>query len=92
MKVTEVKKKAEPILKRRAVCRAGVFGSLARGEKDPQDIDLLVELPRPYGLFAFLSLKQELEDALGSKVDLVDYATLKPRLKERILRDEIRIL
>ena len=72
--------------------RAGVFGSSARGEVSPNDVDMLVEMPKPYGLFAFLGLKQDLEKALGSKVDLIDYASIKPALRKNILQDEIRIL
>ncbi len=83
--------RAVPILKRRAVKRAGVFGSAARGEP-ARDVDMLVEMPRPFGLFSFLTLKQELEDELGTKVDLVEYSTLKPALRERIMGDEVTIL
>ncbi len=92
MELAEVREKAAPILKRRAVTRAGVFGSVARGEPSARDVDLLVEMRRPYGLFSFLALKQELEAALGKDVDLVAYDTLKPALRERILKDEISIL
>ena len=92
MQVQEIQTKSVPILKRRAVKRAGVFGSSARGEAGARDVDMLVELPRPYGLFTFLSLKNELEDALGLKVDLIDYAAIKPRLRDRILQDEVAIL
>ena len=92
MQVADIQKKSVPILKRRAVKRAGVFGSSARGEAVVHDVDMLVEMSRPYGLFSFLSLKNELEDALGTKVDLVDYASIKPRLREQILNDEIVIL
>ncbi|MHB8860230.1 MAG: nucleotidyltransferase family protein [Minisyncoccota bacterium] len=91
MQITDVRTRAVPILKRRAVRRAGVFGSVARGEV-ARDVDLLVEVPRPYGFFSFLSLKQELEDALGTKVDLIEYSMLKPALRERILSDEITLL
>ncbi len=83
--------RAVPILKQRAVKRAGVFGSVARGEP-ARDVDMLVEMPRPFGLFSFLTLKQELEDELGTKVDLVEYSTLKPALRERIMGDEVTIL
>ncbi len=92
MEVKDIQAKAIPILKRRAVKRAGIFGSSARGEASARDIDMLVEMTRPYGLFSFLSLKQDLEDALGTKVDLIDYTSIKPMLRERILRDEIAIL
>ena len=92
MQVKDIQRVSVPILKRRAVKRAGVFGSSARGEANARDIDLLVEMPRPHGLFSLLSLKSELEDALDTKVDLVEYASIKPRLRERILRDEVAIL
>ena len=92
MQIQEIRAISVPILKRRAVKRAGIFGSSARGEARPRDVDLLVDLPRPYGLFSFLSLKQELEEALGTGVDLVSYSSLKPRLRERILRDEVALL
>ena len=92
MNIADIRAKALPILERRLVKRAGVFGSSARGEADARDVDMLVEMPRPYGLFSFLSLKNELEDALGTKVDLVDYVTIKPKIRERILQDEIQIL
>ena len=92
MRIAEIQAIAVPILKRRAVKRAGIFGSHARGETPARDIDMLVDMPRPYGLFSFLSLKQELEGALGKEVDLVSYASIKPRLRERILRDEVEIL
>jgi predicted nucleotidyltransferase len=39
-----------------------------------------------------IGIQQELEDALGRKVDLVEYAAIKPLLKERILAQEVRIL
>lgn len=91
MSIAEIQKKIIPVLKRNGVRRAGVFGSAARRESSPRDIDILVELTRPYGLFAFLALKHELEDCLGAKVDLVEYSHIKPSLKEPILRDEVRI-
>lgn len=92
MHVKEIQEKSVPILKRRAVKRASIFGSSARGETIAHDVDMLIEMPRPYGLFSFLSLKNELEDALGTKVDLIEYTSIKPRLRERILHDEIPIL
>lgn len=92
MEVKDIQLKAVPILKRHAVKRAGVFGSSARREPSARDIDMLVEMTRPYGLFSFISLKQDLEDALGTKVDLIDYASIKPVLRERILHDEVGVL
>ena len=43
MNVEEIKKKAVPILKRYGVARAGVFGSVARGDAGAgSDVDRVV--------------------------------------------------
>ncbi len=66
----------------------GLFGSYADGQAFPEsDIDLLVDLEDGHkSLFNFLRLKFELEKLLGREVDLVMKSALKPRLRERILR------
>ena len=67
----------------------GVFGSFARGEQTvTSDIDLLVEFEKGHSdLFNYIRLKEYLEALLGRKVDLVNKNALKPRLKEKILRE-----
>lgn len=91
--IDEVKQKALPILARYGVRRAGVFGSLVRGQLGRRsDIDILVDFPEPIGLFRFVGLKQELEEGLGRKVDVVQYRAIKPLIKERILAEEVPIL
>jgi len=92
MILDEVKKRAVPILKNAHVKRASVFGSVARNEMDARDVDLLVEMERPYGLFKFLTLKIDLEDALGRGVDLVEYSMIKPGIREHALRDAVQIV
>ena len=57
-----------------------------------EDIDILVELGRHLSLLDVVGIQQELEDALGRNVDLVEYAAIKPLLKECILAQEVRIL
>jgi len=82
-----------PILKRHGVTRAGVFGSVVRGEEtDDSDIDILVEIERRMSLLDFVGLKIELEEALGRKVDLGEYAAIKPIIKDDILSEEVAIL
>jgi len=82
-----------PILKRHGVTRAGVFGSCARGDMTADsDIDVLVEIRRDIGLLDFIRIKLEIEEALGQKVDLVEYDSVKPALKDRILREQVQIL
>lgn len=91
-KIKELQKKIIPILEKNGVKRASVFGSFARGEETPEsDVDILIELREPRGLFFLAGLKFELEDALGRKVDLLTYGGINPRLKKYIYQDEIKI-
>ena len=93
MTVDEIKKKIVPLLQAFRVPRAGLFGSAARGEMSmDSDIDVLVDLRKEASLFEFIELKQELEEALGKKVDLVEYQTIKPRLKESILKYHVALI
>jgi predicted nucleotidyltransferase len=83
-------------LSRQGVRHAAVFGSLARGEAHPaSDIDVLLDLDPalPMGLFEYARLKLHLAELLGPdlgrKVDVVNRKTLKPLLKDSILRDAV---
>jgi len=92
MEIEEIKEKIVPVLIRHRIKRAGIFGSVATGEGNSQsDIDILVELENKISLLEFVSIKFELEDLLGKKVDLVEYQAIKPRLRSAIMAEEIRI-
>lgn len=91
--IEEIKRKILPILQRYKVTKVGLFGSCVRGDmKENSDIDILVEIKSDISLLDFIGLKQEIEQALGSKVDLVEYDTIKPILREKILREQEIIL
>lgn len=91
-KISRLKSRALPVLKKYHITKAGVFGSYARGEeKKGSDIDILIEPPKGIGL-GFVRIQMDLEQTLHRKVDLVSYKALHPLLKEKILREEIRIL
>ena len=93
MTLQTVKVKIVPILKKAGVKRSAIFGSVARGEaKKNSDLDLLVEMKKSSTLFDFVGLKQELEETLGQKVDLVSFAAVHPKLKTFIERDLVKIL
>ena len=67
-----------------------VFESVARGEADvSSDLDLLVDLEPRRSLIDLGSLQVDLEAELGSRVDLVTEAGLRPALRERVLRDAV---
>lgn len=77
------------ILSSYGVKKAAVFGSYARNtQTDKSDIDILVELGKKMSLLDFVGLKLDLEDKLNKKVDLVQYKTLKPSIKDYILKDQ----
>ncbi len=88
----KIKPEIIKILKGNKIKKAGIFGSYARGDqKKNSDIDILIEPYEGMGL-KFVGLQQELSDKLGKKVDLVTYKYIHPRLKDRILSDEVKIL
>ena len=91
--IDEIREKVIPILKRHGVKKAGIFGSVIRGEaRRGSDVDILVEIGgKRVSLLDLVGLEMELEEALGRKVDLGEYCAIKPLAKERILSEEVRI-
>ena len=74
------------------VSHAAVFGSVARGEASADsDIDVLVELDedRSMGIFEYARLKLYINQLLDGAGDVVNRRTLKPLLRDNILRDAI---
>ncbi len=91
--IEEVKGKILPILQRYGVRRAGLFGSLARGElAEKSDIDLLVDMPMGASLLDLAGLEIDLAEALGREVDVITYRSIHPLLKDRVLSEQIAIL
>jgi uncharacterized protein len=79
-------------LRRLGVSHAAVFGSVARGEaRADSDIDVLVELDRdrPLGIFQYARLKLYINEILNGAGDVVNRRTLKPLLRDSILRDAV---
>ncbi len=62
------------------------FGSFATGTpSSSSDIDLLVNLDSGRDLLDLIGFKQELEEQIGRKVDVVTENGLSPHLRETIL-------
>ncbi len=90
LRLKKIKDMVLPILKEAGVTRSAVFGSTARGDnRIDSDIDLLVDFPKEKSLFDFVDLKLKLEDVLHKKVDLVEYGTIKPRIRHQILNEQV---
>jgi predicted nucleotidyltransferase len=81
------KEKIVEICERNDIEFCAVFGSFARGEADENsDIDLLVRFSKPIG-WAFYGIADELERALGRKVDLATENMIGKRIRESVFRD-----
>lgn len=85
--------KVPVILRQRGVVRAGVFGSVARGDMGPgSDVDFLVEFEEGRTLLDLAGLRLDLAEALGREVDVATPKSLHPAIKDQVLRDLVPIL
>jgi predicted nucleotidyltransferase len=67
-----------------------VFGSVARGEADEaSDIDLLVKLEPGRSLMDLGGLLYDLQNLLGTEVDVVTEKGLRARIREQVLREAV---
>ena len=70
-----------------------VFGNVARGEAtEASDLDLLVDQDwNRLSAWGGMELVVELEDLLERKVDVATEDELKPRIRERVLREAVAL-
>ncbi|MBF2055953.1 MAG: nucleotidyltransferase family protein [Cyanobacterium sp. T60_A2020_053] len=67
-----------------------IFGSYARKEATKNsDLDLLMDIIKGKSLLNTIALKQELEDYLGIKVDIVKPHNLHEIIKNQVLKEAI---
>ncbi len=81
------KEKIIEICRRNDVSYCAVFGSYARGEAtEASDVDLLVKFSKPIG-WVFYGIAEDLETALGRKVDLATDRMIGKYIRESVMRD-----
>ncbi len=67
-----------------------LIGSVARREETQEsDIDFLVEIESDRSLLDHAALILDLEALLGRKVDIASDRGLRPRVRERVLREAV---
>jgi len=67
-----------------------VFGSVARGEADPEsDVDLLVDVGPEHSSFFPGGLLADLEDLLGCQVDVLTEDALHWYIRDRVVKEAI---
>jgi len=90
----EVEQELRTLLREHGVIRAGLFGSIARGDDGPDsDMDVLIEFDdHPRSLMDLVELKHAIEGRIGRNVDLVTYDSIHPSIRERVLAEEVQVL
>ena len=88
-----LRKHKEEFRRKYGVLRMAIFGSRARGEETSNsDLDILVELEKPIGLFKLTHLAYEIEDLVGIPVDIATPSMInKPSLRANIEEDLIYV-
>lgn len=79
--IDELRKKVTAPMRRRGVVRAGIFGSVARGEAgEGSDVDFLVELEKGRSLVDLAGLRLDLCDLLDRDVAYIADAAIGSRM------------
>ncbi len=78
----------DELRERFGVSRLGLVGSCARGEAGAgSDIDIIVDLTSANTFRSFFGLLHFLQDNLHGQIDLATEASLKPQVRESVLKD-----
>jgi len=92
MSIAEITQKIAPVLKEYNVSYAGIFGSVARGEERPEsDVDMIVSIESPIGIYRFMELQDRLEGVIGRDVDLVSKNAIQKYLEPYINQDLVTV-
>ncbi|MDR2923039.1 MAG: nucleotidyltransferase domain-containing protein [Treponema sp.] len=90
--IAEIKNKISNTARQYGIQKAYLFGSYARGGAGlKSDIDICIEKGKLRTLFELSGFCQDLEETLGSKVDVVTTAGLSGNFKEQIEKDMLLI-
>jgi len=80
------------LMVRYGVLHLDLFGSFARGEAGPEsDVDFLVTFIEEPTFARYMGLKEDLEMLLDRNVDLVTLTGLKPRIRDSVLSESLRV-
>lgn len=75
---------------RRGATNLRVFGSVVRGQETrSSDVDLLVDLADDVSIVGLIGLERDIAQLLGTPVDVVPAANLKPGLASQVLGEAI---
>ncbi|MBI5111580.1 MAG: nucleotidyltransferase family protein [Rhodovulum sp.] len=90
--VIDILRRNQDALRARGVLHAALFGSLARGNEHPgSDIDIVIDLAPDLAIdvYQYVGLKNYIEDLFPSPVDVVDRDTIKPLIRDSVIKESI---
>jgi predicted nucleotidyltransferase len=69
-----------------------LFGSVARDEAGPDsDVDVLIDVRRPFSLFDPAAVHLRLEELFGRRIDVPTEGGMRPKYRALIEEDLIRV-
>ena len=91
--IKQIKERIKPIMEKHSIKEVYLFGSYARGEANANsDVDIYCEKGDVDSLFKAVSFDEELEEALGKKVDVITIGSnMHDYFKEQLERDMIKL-
>lgn len=92
MTINQIRQKATPIFNEYGITYAGLFGSFSRGnETQKSDIDIMIKLGKPIGMFSYMRFINTLEGTLKRKVDIMTENSINKHVKPYALREMVTI-
>ncbi len=91
-RIIEKKEEIQDLAERYGAYNVRIFGSAAQGPVGAEsDIDFLVDLEPDRSLFDLGGLLMELEELLGSRVDILTEKGLHWYIRDRVIAEAVRL-
>jgi uncharacterized protein len=90
--IDKIKLILTPLFIQYGVTKGAIFGSYARGEEtENSDIDLLFSIGKSMPLNEWNKMESNIQDAIGKKVDFVEFGSLPKRVELEVLKEAVII-
>jgi len=88
--IEELRSIVAPVAEKYGVGKVYLFGSVARGDhKAESDYDFCIEFGKIRGLIALSEFFQDLQGAVGSKIDLTDTKYADPEILGAVMSEGV---